>query len=137
MNSFSREGDTLPVVKRVITQTRIQLYAEAVGDFNPIHVDPVFASSSQFGTTIAHGMLIAALVSETMSKAFGQNWSNNGRLKLRFRAPVFSGEIVTTYGDIKRIRENAGKREIICVVGANKPDGESAVTGEAVVEIVT
>ena len=62
-----REGDALPAVEREIDQTRIELYAEASGDFNPIHVDREYAAGTQFGSTIAHGMMVAAIVSEAMA----------------------------------------------------------------------
>ena len=64
-------GDALPSLKRPITQELINKYAEASGDFNPIHVDHEFAASSQFGRTIAHGMLVTASISEMMTLAFG------------------------------------------------------------------
>lgn len=137
MASSYREGDELPTVERLITQERIQRYAEASGDFNPIHIDPGFAALSQFGGTIAHGMLIAALVSEAMAVGFTRDWVETGRLKLRFRAPVKPGDRVATFGKVKRVREADGGSEIVCSVGVSKPDGESAVTGEAVVRART
>ncbi len=92
---------------------------------------------SQFGGTIAHGMLIAALVSEAMAVGFTRDWVETGRLKLRFRAPVKPGDRVATFGKVKRVREADGGSEIVCSVGVSKPDGESAVTGEAVVRART
>ncbi len=58
------QGETLPPVVKHITQEKINLYAEASGDFNPIHVDKSFAAQTPLGGTIAHGMLILAYVSE-------------------------------------------------------------------------
>ncbi len=137
MASAFREGDDLPVVERLITQERIQRYAEASGDFNPIHIDSEFAASSQFGGTIAHGMLVAALVSEAMAAGFARDWAESGRLKLRFRAPVKPGDKIVTFGNVKRVRKANRASEVICTVGVRKPDGESAVTGEAVVRVTT
>ena len=90
-----REGDDLPTIERLVTQGQIERYAEASGDFNPIHVDKDYAAKSQFGSTIAHGMMIAASISEMMTLAFKEDWLNRGRLKIRFRAPVFPGDTVT------------------------------------------
>ena len=99
------EGDVLPSVERIITQDRIGKYATASGDFNPIHIDEAFAAESQFGGTIAHGMLVAAAISEVMTSAFGLDWLESGRFKLRFRAPVFPGDMITAYGRVKAVRE--------------------------------
>ena len=128
-----REGDALPTVEREIDQTRIELYAEASGDFNPIHLDREYAESTQFGSTIAHGMMVAAVVSEAMATAFGRLWAEDGRMKLRFRAPVYPGDTVTTFGDVKRIRDDDGASEVVCTVGVRRQTGEVAISGEATV----
>ena len=45
-----------------IDQQRINLFAEATGDFQFIHVDPEKAKKTPFGTTIAHGFLTLSLI---------------------------------------------------------------------------
>lgn len=45
-----------------IDQARINLFAEATGDFQFIHVDPVRAAQGPFGCTIAHGFLSLSLI---------------------------------------------------------------------------
>ena len=135
MTSNFQQGDALPVIKKHITQEQIDRYASASGDFNPIHVDHEFAAEAQFGSTVAHGMLVAASISEMMTVAFGRQWLTNGRLKIRFRAPVFPGESVETTGEVKTIRERNGATEIVCAVAVNKADGDPAITGEAIIAI--
>ena len=132
-----RESDPLPIIEKRITQTRIEKYAEASGDFNPIHLDHDFAAASRFGGTIAHGMMIAAAISEAMTAAFGRAWPETGRLKLKFRVPVFPGDTATAYGSIKRIRERGGSKEVVCSVGVRKQDGQTAISGEARVIVST
>jgi 3-hydroxybutyryl-CoA dehydratase len=129
------EGDALPTVERLITQERIQRYAEASGDFNPVHVDADFAAGSQFGRTIAHGMLVAASISEMMTMAFRKEWPSTGRLKLRFRAPVYPGDTITASGEVKRIVEQDGIRRISSDVMVKRQTGEDAITGEATVTL--
>ena len=129
------EGSELPAVTRLVTQERIERYAEASGDFNPIHVDPAYAAATQFGGTIAHGMMVAAMVSESMARAFALDWYETGKLKLRFRAPVRPGETVTASGKVRSVRMSGDARELRCLVGVHKADGEAAITGEAVVSI--
>ena len=128
-------GDRLPRVERLIDQDRVERYARASGDFNPVHVDHKFAKSSQFGRTIAHGMLIAASISEIMTTAFNMDWLRSGRMKLRFRAPVYPGDTIVAQGEIKDIREEDGKREAICSVDVRKQGGELVISGEATVSL--
>lgn len=49
-----------------IDQERINLFAEATGDFQFIHVDPEKAAKTPFGSTIAHGFLSLSLMPKLM-----------------------------------------------------------------------
>ena len=130
-----REGEALPAITKRVTQEGIERYAEASGDFNPIHIDPEFAAGSHFGGTVAHGMMIAAYVSEMMTVSFGTDWLRSGRLKLRFRAPVLPGDTVTTFGAVKRVCETEVGAEVACSVGVKRGSGESAIIGDATVTV--
>ncbi len=78
-----------------IDQRRIDLFAEATGDHQWIHVDPEAAAKGPFGTTIAHGYLtislLPALLSEVMSVTDARMGVNYGVERARFTAPVPSG----------------------------------------------
>ena len=128
-------GDSLPGVDKLVTQERIEMYAAASGDFNPVHVDYEFAARSRFGGTIAHGMMVAASISEMMTLAFGQHWLTGGRLKIRFRAPVYPGDAIASFGQVKSTRDRGDARELACSVGVRKQDGQVAITGDATVII--
>ncbi len=76
----------------LIDQARIDLFAEATGDDQWIHVDPDRAADGPFGSTIAHGYLTLSLtnmllptVVEVRGFAMGLNYGLN---KARFPAPV-------------------------------------------------
>ena len=118
------------MVKR-LTQEKINLYAEASGDFNPIHIDEVFAAKTEFGGTIAHGMLLLAYISEMMSQAFKGDWLWGGKLTVRFKKPARPGDVITISGKVKSIE---GKR-ILCQVLCHNQDREELVVGEAMVEL--
>jgi 3-hydroxybutyryl-CoA dehydratase len=122
-----REGQELRPLTKTISQEKINRYAPASGDLNPLHTDPAFAAGTQFGGTIAHGMLVLAYLSEMLTAAFGEAWPASGRLKVRFRAPARPGDTVTATGRVTRIAEGG----IICEVECRKQDGEVLVSGEA------
>ena len=46
----------------VVTQERIDKFAEATGDFQWIHIDPERSAKGPFGTTIAHGFLTLSML---------------------------------------------------------------------------
>ena len=135
MNVPLNKGDALPTVEKTVDQARIEMYAQASGDFNPIHVDEDFAAQTQFGGTIAHGMMIAAAISEMMSAAFGTDWARSGKMKIRFRSPVKPGQRVTARGSVRSIAESASGRRIVCSVSVDKDDGETAIAGTTEVSV--
>lgn len=83
-----------------VTQDMINRFADATGDHQYIHVDPVRAAETPFGGTIAHGFLSLSLMPMLASKAnlprpegarMGVNYGGN---KVRFMQPVPSGSRV-------------------------------------------
>ena len=75
-----------------VTQTQIDQFAQATGDHQWIHVDPVRAAAGPFGAPIAHGFLTLSLLAkfgdESMritASAMGVNYGLN---KVRFINPV-------------------------------------------------
>ncbi|MGH8995340.1 MAG: MaoC family dehydratase, partial [Acidimicrobiales bacterium] len=75
-----------------ITQERINLFAEATGDHQWIHVDPERAKEGPFGGPIAHGYLTLSLAPTLLNEvlivqgmSFGVNYGCN---KVRFPSPV-------------------------------------------------
>lgn len=105
-------GQNLAFLTRQITQDTINLYAEASGDHNPLHVDPEFAAATQFQGPIAHGMLVLAYVSECLTAEFGEAWLKNGRLKARFRGAARPGDTITVSGRVTYVSGEGTKCDI-------------------------
>jgi 3-hydroxybutyryl-CoA dehydratase len=129
------QGDSLPSVVKQVNQKDINRYAEASGDFNPIHIDESFAAKTPLGGTIAHGMLILAYISEMMTEAFGKSWVEGGKLSVRFKAPARPGDTITTSGKIDSIEHKEGVAYVNCSVESCNQKGEIVITGGAVVKL--
>jgi 3-hydroxybutyryl-CoA dehydratase len=130
-----KEGQTLHPVVKHITQEKINLYAEASGDFNPIHVDQSFAAKTPFGGTIAHGMLSLAYVSEMMSLAFGRSWLSGGKLRAKFKDSARPGDTLTITGKIFCIEQRSDVSYANCTYECRNQKGEMIVAGEAAVKL--
>ena len=130
-----QKDDRLPQIDKLVEQSRIARYARASGDFNPIHIDEVFAARTQFGGTIAHGMMVAATISELMTTVFGMSWAETGKMKIRFRSPVRPGQTVTTQGSVRRVTPEGDSRRVACSVSVVKDDGEVAIVGQTEVTV--
>ena len=76
----------------LVTQERIDKFAEATGDFQWIHVDPERSASGPFGTTIAHGFLTLSMLPLFFQKAMtikdAKMGVNYGLNRVRFTSPV-------------------------------------------------
>jgi acyl dehydratase len=115
-----------------IDQKRIDLFADATGDHQWIHVDPEQAAAGPFGTTIAHGYLTLSLLPVltpqllipdgiTMAVNYGTN-------KVRFPAPVPVGSRLRATGTIKDVteaRDNA--LQVVVEVVVERDGGEKPV----------
>jgi len=84
-----------------VTQAMIDRFADATGDHQFIHVDPVAAAATPFGGTIAHGFLTLSLMPLLAAKVPGapqlaglRMGVNYGGNKVRFLTPVRSGSRV-------------------------------------------
>jgi acyl dehydratase len=114
-----------------ITQERIDQFAEATGDHQWIHVDPVRAAKGPFGRTIAHGYLTQSLVNfflpqivDVRGISMGVNY---GADRVRFPAPVPVGSRVRGSAELleaERTRDGAVQAKIRVTVeieGSERP----------------
>jgi acyl dehydratase len=129
---LGKEGTDLGVTDWLtIDQARIDLFADATGDHQWIHVDPVRAKDGPFGTTIAHGYLTLSLVNiflpqliEVRRFSAGINIGADG---LRFLSPVPAGSRIRGKGEIVKVEEvKAGAiqstvRVTVEIEGGSKP----------------
>jgi 3-hydroxybutyryl-CoA dehydratase len=73
-----------------LTRTDLRHYAEASGDFNPLHLDQAFAREAGFEDVIAHGMLGMALLGRLLTEHVPQ--PRLLRFRVRFRQVIKMGE---------------------------------------------
>ena len=75
-----------------ISQSQIDLFAQATGDHQWIHVDSVRAAQGPFGIPIAHGFLTLSLIPRFMESSLAVTEArmgvNYGLNKVRFVSPV-------------------------------------------------
>jgi len=99
-----------------ITQERINQFAEATGDFQWIHVDPVRARDSPFKSTIAHGFLTLSLiplfVDQTLRMPSVKMGVNYGTNKVRFTNPVPVNSKLRGRFTVKEVEDIEGGMQI-------------------------
>ncbi|MCC2679774.1 MAG: maoC family protein [Pseudobdellovibrio sp.] len=113
-----------------ITDKMVRQFAEMSGDFNPIHLDDDYAKTTRFGRRIAHGMILAALISRFLNEKIGAGGIYLGQT-LKFTNPVFIDDEITFELEVTKLHKTRGLG--IIETNAKKADGEYVVKGEATI----
>ncbi|MBB3242801.1 acyl dehydratase [Pseudomonas sp. Tn43] len=111
-----------------IDQKRIDLFAEATGDFQFIHVDPVKAAQTPFGSTIAHGFLSLSLIPKLMEDIFivpegAKMVVNYGLDSVRFIQPVKVDSRVRLKVDMNEVTEKKPGQWLLKVIATLEIEG--------------
>ncbi len=88
MNDLNKEI----VIERTLTQDDFDRFAKLSGDDNPIHVDPDFSAATRFGRTVAHGLLLNAILRGLVGTLVpgGRQVSQS----LKFPAPTYANDLM-------------------------------------------
>ncbi|MER6997257.1 MaoC family dehydratase [Streptomyces sp. NPDC000410] len=114
-----------------IEQKRIDLFADATGDHQWIHVDPERAAAGPFGKTIAHGYLtlslLPTLVPQIMRVEGMKMGINYGTNKVRFPSPVPVGSRLRATGVLTSVEEAGGGVQVTAVITVEREDADKPV----------
>lgn len=116
---------------REVTDELIRDFARLSGDHNPIHLDEAHAAGTRFGRRIAHGMLSGAFISALLGEELRDRNIVYLSQTMKFTAPTFIGDTITTTGTVTSIRE--GKGIVTLSTECRKHTGEVTLTGEAMI----
>lgn len=125
-----------------IDQDRINLFADATGDHQWIHVDPDAAAKGPFGTTIAHGYLTLSLLPVFSDQIYavkdvvmGINYGTN---KVRFPHPVPVNSRIRAKATLKETEEiSIGTRYVVSFVIEIEGNDKPAAIAECVYVMAT
>jgi acyl dehydratase len=125
----------------VMTQERVQAFADGTDDHQWIHCDPERARvESPYGTTVAHGFLTLALCNSLSQQIFTitgiKMVLNYGLNRVRFPNPVPVGSRLRMISDLMELKETRVGAQVICkqtfeVEGQSKP----ACVAETIVRV--
>lgn len=89
---------------KTVTEADIVNFAGVSSDFNPLHLDETYASTTRFGGRIAHGMLSGAYLSAVMGMKLPGPGAVYLNQTLSFKAPVRIGDRVIARVEITGLR---------------------------------
>lgn len=131
-------GDGLsPLVKPPITQEQLRRYAEASGDFNPIHLDEEAAHRVGLDSVIAHGMLSMAFLGQFVQQQIvAIPGAQLISLQVRFANMVRLGDTISCYGIVKERTQRTADCETVQIeCWAQNQKGIKVTTADAIVSI--
>ena len=123
-------GDTAEFGKTV-SESDIYLYAGVTGDFNPAHINEVYAKKTFFKTRIAQGMMTAGFISGLLGIRLPGPGTIYIRQELDFLAPVHIGDTITARVEVIEILKE--KNRVTVRTSCVNQDGTLVLDGKAVV----
>ncbi len=127
----------------VVTQERVDAFAECTEDRQWIHVDRDKAAAGPLGGTVAHGFLLLSLLPRFLGESalFRQGFRmavNYGLNRVRFVSPVRTGARVRNRAVLKGVERKGFRRMLATVENTIEVEGGSrpAVVAELLVLIV-
>lgn len=115
---------------KTITEHDVYTFAGITGDFNPAHVNEVYAEHTQFKKRIAHGILSAGLISTVLGMYMPGPGTIYLEQELHFMAPVYYNDTITAKVEIiEIIKDKIGKLKTTCV----NQNGQEVINGHATV----
>ncbi|AAK25460.1 MaoC family dehydratase [Caulobacter vibrioides] len=115
-----------------VTEERIQRFAEASDDFNPVHVDEAFAAKTAYRGRIAHGLLSASFGSAVVGTILPGAGAIYLGQTLTFHKPVRIGDVVTARATVASIDTESARVVLRC---AALVGDEVVMDGEATVRV--
>lgn len=119
-------SDRLPVRIWNPNHLQVRQYAEASGDFNPIHLDDNYARQAGLGGVIVHGMLTMAQMAAMLTDWIGKE-GDVSKLNVRFEQIVRPGDTIKCSGVIKARLKNT----LVCDLEAYNHKEERVLSGMA------
>ena len=118
---------------QTVTETHVVLAAGLFGDFAPLHVDEEYAKDTRFGTRIAHGTLTTGIMAAALSSHFHGTSIGYLEQDVRFLAPVYPGDTVTSEWTVLDAVEKAklGGGIVSMKVECRNQDGTILLEGTA------
>jgi 3-hydroxybutyryl-CoA dehydratase len=116
---------------KTISESDIYVYAGVTGDLNPAHINEEYAKNTFFKTRIAHGMLMAGLISTVVGNKLPGPGTIYVKQELNFLAPVRIGDTITARAEVAEII--AEKNRVRLKTSCASQDGTTVLDGEALV----
>jgi acyl dehydratase len=89
-----------------ITESMVDNFAEFSGDYNELHMDEDYASTTSFGKRICHGMLLTSFFSRLVGMSIPGKNAVYFSQSINFQFPCFIGDLIIVRGEVTEKSES-------------------------------
>jgi len=89
-----------------ITESMVDNFAELSGDYNELHMDENYASTTSFGKRICHGMLLTSFFSRLIGMSIPGKNALYFSQSINFQSPCFIGDRILIRGEVMEKSES-------------------------------
>ena len=116
---------------KTISESDVYLFAGVTGDFNPAHINEMYAAKTFFKTRIAHGMLLAGFISTVVGNQLPGYGTIYVKQEMTFLSPVLIGDTITAQVEVTEIllEKKQARLKTTCI----NQEGTKILDGEAIV----
>jgi 3-oxoacyl-[acyl-carrier protein] reductase len=125
-------GDTF-TIDHAFAQEDVDEFAHLSGDFSPLHVDPEYARTTEFGKCVVHGILLSSLFSQLVGMHMPGKHALYLGQDLAFRKSVLVGESVRAA--VKVTGKYEGTRSLLLTTEIRNSEDKVVVSGTAKVKV--
>ncbi|AMB99635.1 hypothetical protein AWM75_06410 [Aerococcus urinaehominis] len=100
-----------PFNSQPINQATIQAYAQASGDFNPIHLDQAAAQAAGFDRQIVHGMLSMGICLQLLTKNFPSD-SQFYDYDVKFSQPLLVDQAISLEAQVSKLDDHQAQLKL-------------------------
>ncbi len=130
--SIAEIGDQLPpLTLGPINKDDLELYANASGDQNPIHIDQDFAKKSGLPDVIAHGMLIMSYLGRLLTNSVPQYQIKN--FNVQFSNMTYVNQKIICTGKVLEKNSIDGEEIVTVALKVEDQQGEKKIIGKAII----
>jgi acyl dehydratase len=118
------------IVARNLNRVQFVRYAGASGDYNPAHIDEVFAREvAGLPSVLAHGMLTMGLTARMLTDQLGD--ASLVQFGGRFRTPVWPGDTLQARAEVAELASRESGGQVQLQVVTTNQNGEQVFIGYA------
>ncbi|MBI2954890.1 MAG: MaoC family dehydratase [Chloroflexi bacterium] len=120
-------------IAKTIVEADVRAFAEITTDTNPVHLDAMYASKTIFRERVAHGMLVASLISAVVGTRLPGLGTIYLSQNLEFKAPVKLGDTIEAEVEVLEVIVARNRVRLRTTCRNKDRNGQIVIDGEALV----